>query len=400
MSTTLPAPSDITKQLHERLGSVEQSLSLLREQRAGAARIRDAARSKLAAQESVDIDSPDGREAKRTQEKVRDIDDQIAQAQETQLGILKMLSSDGPAHLKDGLGVSIKMPGAWLWREVRKVLTTDDIGSIEDTGRVFFDRLRERSALLASGVSSIDIVTSELVVPVMTGRIAPAVPTAELDPIAEGDPPIDNVTIKPPKYPKLVTLSLEAYRDARPTVLAATEREVVGSIGEGFDIAAFSGAVASPQVGILNSTGVLTVDATTAWVDLDPFVAAKAQLRTAGAVATAIYMHPLDYEIAGKMKKADNSNEPLVSAALSATGAPAESLLGVPVYQTTGLPRHKVVVAEAAELLVVRRSKIETAVDENFKFDIAGVGFRCIARMSLVLVQPQAVCIISLPAGP
>jgi hypothetical protein len=70
----------------------------------------------------------------------------------------------------------------------------------------------------------------------------------------------------------------------------------------------------------------------------------------------------------------------------------------VPVYQSIGIPRSKVIVAQANELLVVRRSEVEVAWDENWKFDVAGVGCRTIARVALVPVRPAAVAVISLPA--
>jgi hypothetical protein len=71
----------------------------------------------------------------------------------------------------------------------------------------------------------------------------------------------------------------------------------------------------------------------------------------------------------------------------------------VPVYQSTGIPRHKVIVAQANELLVVRRSDVEVAVDEGYQFAIAGVGIRVISRLSLLIGQPAAIAVISLPVA-
>lgn len=397
MTTTITPARDLAAKLK----AIEADLSDLRARRAVAAKDAETAKAAFARTRSMSTKSAEYAAAKLATDRVRDLDSDIADRQQAQVGCLKMLGRDGkPDAARETFKADdINKPGGWLAREVRKAMTTDDIGSVDDTGRVFFDRLRERSALLASGVPTLDIDTTEIRVPVMTGRVDPAVPIAELDPIPEADPPVENTTIKPPKYPKLVTLSLEALRDARPVVLAATERELVGSIGEGFDLAAFAGAVGSPQVGIINVSGVVAVDATGGWTNLDPIAEAKAQLRTAGATPTAIYAHPLDYEIASKMKESTGSNKPLVAGTLAGTDTPAEALLGVPVYQSTGVPRHKLVVAEAAELLVVRRSLVETDINENYKFDVAGAGIRTIARMSLVVVQPEAVAVVSLPTS-
>jgi|tagenome__1003787_1003787.scaffolds.fasta_scaffold20988621_11 HK97 family phage major capsid protein len=387
------------RELHSQLRNIEVEIGELREKRSLAMREREAAKERLASgRGALRADSSEFRDAQRAVERVKEIERDLDERQSAQVGLLKMLGRDAQAAPGDPAAVDVTKAGGWLAREVRKSMTTDDIGSVDDTGRVFFDRLRERSALLASGVTTIDIDTSEIRVPVLTGRITPAVPTAELDPIAEGDPPISYTTVKPYKLPKLVTLSLEAYRDARPAVLAATERELVGAIADGFDAAAFAGA-AAPQVGIVNTSGIIPIDATSAWTNLDPFVSAKAALRNVGAVATAIYMHPLDYEIAALMKKGTGSNESLLSGQAPPTQAPAESLLDVPVFQSTTVPRHKAVVAQANELVVVRRSDVEVAVDEAYKFDTAGVGIRTIARLALVVAQSAAVVVISLPTS-
>jgi hypothetical protein len=53
----------------------------------------------------------------------------------------------------------------------------------------------------------------------------------------------------------------------------------------------------------------------------------------------------------------------------------------------------------------VRRSDVETAVDENYAFSTAGVAYRTIARLALILVQPAAVrrhlppCGVTVPEG-
>jgi len=225
--------------------------------------------------------------------------------------------------------------------------------------------------------------------------MTPAVPVPELDPIPGEDPPIEMQTVKPPKFAKLVTVSLEAYRDATPAVLAGAERELFGAIGEGFDAAAFTGAANSAHPGILSKTGVLALAPTTL-TNLDVFVDAKAALKAAGATATAIYVHPLAYAMFGRLKTGTDSNEGLVAGQL-ATDAPAEQILGVPVYQSTAMPAHRIIVAHASELMVVRRTQVETEVDEHYLFASAGVGVRTIARLQLVVAQPEAVLVVTTP---
>jgi hypothetical protein len=153
-------------------------------------------------------------------------------------------------------------PGAWLSRVLqRHALTTAEIGSVEDVGRVFFDRFREASALMASGPTVVDIDTTSIKIPTLTDRLAPAPIVPELDPIPEVTTPLDLQEVKPPKLAQLTTLSTEAYTDARPVVLAANERELIGSIGSGFDLGAFHGAAGSAQVGLENTPGIAIIDA-------------------------------------------------------------------------------------------------------------------------------------------
>lgn len=356
--------------LAKRLGDCEALLGGLREERAEAAR------------NGGDVDG---------------IDRAIAKARGTQVGLLRQLGTGDaePSLLDGGRPVSkaqIEQPGGWLASVITKAaLTTDDVGSTTDTGAPFIDRLRQASALLASPLITIDIVTSEITLPRMTGKVAAAVPVPELDPIPEGEPPFDSVTVKPPKFGKIATLSLEAYRDARPATLAATERELVSSIAEGFDVASFAT--------LLATTGSLAVDATGGWTNLDPFIDATASLRTTGASPNAAYMHPLDWAIAAKMKKGTGSNESLLSGTAAPADAPRESLFGVPTYLGAGVPRHKVVIADASALAVVRRSSVEVATDETYNFSTAAVAIRVIARMQLVVAQPEALAIVSLPTS-
>ncbi len=389
-----------TVALRDKLKSIEGEVGGLRDRKAAAVRDREEAVAKFTAVPgSPDQSHPSFKAARRAADEVNDLSVKLDEAVSTQSGVLKMLGEqviDAPTG--DPSRVDVRKAGGWLARELRKSLTTDNIGSIDDTATVFFDRLRETSVILASGAQILDIPTTSVKVPTLTGRIPAAEPVAELDPIPSADPPFQNRLIEPPKFAKVVTLSLEAFRDARPAHLAAVERELVNSIADGFDQAAFNGAALGVHPGILDTSGIIVIDAGATVSNLDAFADAIGALAANQATASAIYLHPARWAALTKLKKETDSNEPLVSAALAATGRPAASLLGVPVYVTTRVPTTKAIVAQADELLVVRRQNIETDVDETYRFDEAAVGFRTIARMQLVLVQPAAVAAITLPA--
>jgi hypothetical protein len=288
----------------------------------------------------------------------------------------------------------ITEPGAWLAHVLeRHALGVQEIGTIS-TSEAFLDRLSQASALMAAGPSVLDIDTSEVRISRMTGKLDPAPPIPELAEIGESAVPLEPVTVTPPKYARLAVASVESYADARPATLAAVERELVRSVATGFDLAALHGAAASVQVGLENTAGIATVDAAGALTDLSPFVRALGALRASGTVGSAFIMHPNLWTRLGLIPKQDGSAEPLVAAQLSATGRPAESILGTAVYLSEVCEEDKAFALDAEQLIVVRRSEVETDVDPYYSFSKGGVGVRVIVRASLLPAQPAAVAMV------
>lgn len=146
------------------------------------------------------------------------------------------------------------------------------------------------------------------------------------------------VDVEPVKFARLVQLSTESWTDARPAALAAHERELMRSIGEGLDAACFHRGPTDPQPGLAGTSGIAAINAT-GMTGIDPFVRAIGALRCASATATAIFVTPATWEALGLIKEADGSNKPLVAGERAATGAPAETLLGVPVYVSSAICR-------------------------------------------------------------
>lgn len=404
----MPTTTRPNDQIQARIRAVRAQMSELREERSRASAELDQAKAAFVAL-NVDPDAatrrPEYAAALKASERLAGVRDRLERAAGEERDLLTMLDgsprSDGqPEALGD-----LSAPGAWLADVARRnagpvgalaaAITTETFGSVTDVGTPFVDRLSTASAIMASGPAVISIDTTEIKIPRLAGRLAPAPIVPELDPIPEVAAPLDDVVIRPPKIATLAVLSEEAWADARPAVLAAHEREMVRSVASGFDVAAFDGVPGEPDLpGILGTSGTAAVDAGGTLVNLDPFVDAIAALRAVGATATAFYMHPMTWARLGRLKKATDSAEPLVSAQLVTSG-PRESILGVPVFLTEWLEEGAAVVAQASELLVVRRTRVEVRVAENFKFAEAGVGVRVIFRAALVVPQPEAVCVIS-----
>jgi HK97 family phage major capsid protein len=381
------------KALEGKLAEVESDIDRLKGERHEAHQRFTKARAEFAAQPGYDTKGEHYRRAETASAAVAAVDEKIAGAKSAQVAILRDLSGQQAHKGADPDTVDTAQRGGWLAKAIRtKALTTGEIGSTTDLDQPFFDRLAEQSALMASGPTFVDIQTSSIRIPRLSGRLAPAPAVAELAPIPEVNAPLDQIEVEPPKFARLASLSTEAAADARPVVLAAHELELVRSVAAGFDLAAFKGAVGSAQVGLANTTGIAVValDPLAPIANLDPFARALGALRASATRATAIYMHPAVWEGLSKIKKGSSSNEPLVSGELSATDQPAESILGVPVYQTDVLATNEAFVADASGLVVVRRSLVQVDVDPFYQFNTGGVGVRVIARLALAVPQPAA----------
>lgn len=396
------------------LADAQSEIRAARDRRATA--VKDADHHKAALAKSLEGDarldrnSATYKAAVSAGERVTAAAAEIEQLQERERDLLVAISPGRSSGVRGELEHDIKQPGGWLAAVAAQpvamaaggpgTLTTSDIGSVSDLGQAFIARLSLASGLLASGPTILDITTSSVKLPRMTGQLAPAPITAELDPLPADDPPMDTVEISPPKYGRTLTVSLEAWRDARPAQLAAVESELVRSVATGFDAAAFGGAAASAQPGLENTGGVAVVDAAGALTSLDPFLLAMGALRAAGAVPTAIYIAPQVWTRLSLLKKEAGSNEPLVSGDHSATDAAALAIAGVTAYPCRGLGGATAFVAQASELIVVRRSDIEIAVDPFYGFNEASIGIRVITRLYLLAGQPAAVAkITNLPTA-
>jgi HK97 family phage major capsid protein len=384
----------------ERLDNVRADIAGHREAKSKAIAARDKIRQKLAASggDGAKLSQGEMEEAKDAVAAINAADEQIAVCNREQETLLALLGEDAPrAGLNgpaDPSGVSAGEAGEWLAGQLQASVGTGDIGTIEQTSVIFHQLVTPASALLASGPTVVDIDSTTGQVLLVNGRLAPAPVVPEAGEIAAEDPPLDLADVKPPKYGKLVELTMEAYRDATPGRVALVEAAMVEAIGSGIDLACFHGAAGSAQPGLENTPGIAAIDVEGTLANLDPFVEAIARLRRGVRRARAFYMSPLTWERLGKLKKGKDSNEPLVSAQLSATGEPEESVLGVPVYQSDQIEEGVAFAARTPELVVIRRQDVETEIDPHYGFGTGEVGVRAITRLKLEVGDPTAVCMI------
>src|SRR4051794_16636263 len=82
--------------LRAKLRKCEDDLASLREQRAVAVRDADQKKAAFAASRGYDVNSAEGRAATAAVAKVRELDSQIAESQEAQVGLLRLIGA-GPS---------------------------------------------------------------------------------------------------------------------------------------------------------------------------------------------------------------------------------------------------------------------------------------------------------------
>jgi HK97 family phage major capsid protein len=409
----VPTCRAVLDPLRAKLVAIEGDLRDLREERAVAVRERDKARSAYSQSPDRDPASAVFKRATEAAEDLVDVDSRIDATRLAQEGTLRMLGDgQGNADGRDGHGPKAgdllgDGPGAWLSAMVRmeggggeayglaSPLTTPDFGSLEALDRIFFRRLEQRSALLASGIQTVDIETTSIDIGEITGDMEPAVPTAETDPIAKSDVPLQDVEITPPKFPMLVSMSTEAFNDARPIRLAALETKTLQAIGVGFDAAGFHGAEKSLHPGLAHTPEVGKVEVDKADKAYDWVADAIGDLLGVSGQPALLFFSPFTVKCLLKLK--DGVEKYRIADLQTA----ASNLMGVTVKITRGVEDGEAFMVDPATLVIIRRQEVQTEVFKSYDVEHALVGIRTMMRAQLIAADPRgSVHITGLPTPP
>ena len=300
------------------------------------------------------------------------------------LGGTRSFNPDGPQPLGD---VDENAAGSWLASVVRQPgytrdamalsspLTTEGMGSIEATDRLFFRRLERHSALLGpAGIQVVEIETTKIDVGEVTGDMEPAAPVAETDPITKSDFPLEDRVIHPPKFPVLVTMSVEAHNDARPIRMAALESKMLQAIGLGFDAAGFHGAAGSLHPGLANTPGIAVVKAAEDDVAYDWAADAIGAVLNVSGLPVRLFISPFTVQSLLKLKSTTNEYQ------IANLQSAASDLMGVPVTITRGVNDGEAFMVDTSTLVIIRRQQVQTEVFPGYDVDHALVGVRAMMR--------------------
>jgi HK97 family phage major capsid protein/HK97 family phage prohead protease len=274
--------------------------------------------------------------------------------------------------------------------ESRALSNADDLVTTE-LSTFLFDRLRESSTALASGVQVIQTDKAEVSFPRLVSDVAPSW-FAEADEITASDPAFDTITAIPKKLAARVVMSNEVIDDASPSVVEVAQANLITRLALGLDDGILQGdGTGNAPVGLTNVDDTLGETAVGS-INLDVIADGIGAIRAANANPGAIILRPELWTALQKLKDASD-DRPLLQP--DPTSGTRPSLFGVPVYASGVLAddegESNVLVFDPSEVYLVRRSEVSVELDRSRLFDRDQSELRGRLRADLIVPNPSAV---------
>ena len=257
----------------------------------------------------------------------------------------------------------------------------------------FFDALTPQSVGLASGFTVVTTTRDSLSVPRWLSDTTTNY-VAEGQPITSTDADADSVVATPYKFAGLQTISNEALADSSPSLGAQIAAGLTRSMALTLDNQFFNGSPVA-ITGLMENPDVQHLTGVAIPDDLDDIADALEALETANATPTAIYMHPTMWGHYRKVKETVDSVKPLLQdSAGSGSQAIQRSIYGTPVWVSSQLDPTAIIVADAAQVVVVRREDVRVETDSSRLFNSDQSEIRAIARVDMVTPNPLAIAVL------
>ncbi|HVL06420.1 MAG TPA: phage major capsid protein [Egibacteraceae bacterium] len=223
--------------------------------------------------------------------------------------------------------------------------------------------------------------------------------------IKEEDPDFGEVVLLPSSLKSLKVLhriSNELARHAVTDIANTLGTAMVSEVARAFDAAALVGTGAANTVtGLANSTGVQTT-AGVGTPTVDDLYDAEGKLMAANAnpATAAWFMAPRDLTALRKQREGAGTGAYLLQP--SPTEAGRLTLLGHPVYVTTGIPTNggagtesKIILADMQQVAVgIDAEPTFTILDQTYG-DWDQVALRVVARMDIAPLNPAGVVVLT-----
>jgi HK97 family phage major capsid protein len=244
-------------------------------------------------------------------------------------------------------------------------------------------------------------IAGQVLTSVTTASHQYRVPVVAADPqakfVAEGaeiptsDAEVDEVISTPAKLAALTVISRELANDSSPAAADAVGAGISRDLIRKTDQALFSVSTTDGPAGIPGLSGVSTVDAGTAYTNIDPFSDALYTAEQVNATISAFVTAPQTAMVLSKLKEQSGSNKPLLGADPTAPGK--RQILGVPLLTSPYVDTTDNVVwaiAKQYAYFVVRESA-EVLTDASVFFTSDRVAVRGIVRLGFAFPHPPSI---------
>jgi HK97 family phage major capsid protein len=217
---------------------------------------------------------------------------------------------------------------------------------------------------------------------------------AEGDEIPASTPDVEELTVTPKKCAGLTVVSTELAQDSNPSALTVVGNGLVRDLQVRVDAAYFGTTVTNGPDGIANLAGAQTVDAGSAFTNLDPFAEALSKAETVDlSLNRAFVAHPSTLLALSQLKIGTDWNLPLLGA--DPSSPTKRSILGAPVFWSPAVDEETVWLITRMKSFVVIRMPVAVRVDESAYFTSDQVAIRATMRVGFGWPHPAAVVKIS-----
>lgn len=272
----------------------------------------------------------------------------------------------------------------------------------EQVAALLIEPLLAEAVVLAAGPMIIDAQGAPVQVPKITALDLNDPWRAENTAIAEEDPTYGELTLLPSSLKSLKVIhrvSNELARNAVSNVANLLSTALVRRVANALDAAFLTGdGAANTILGIANETGVQAVAAVGS-PTVDDLHDAHGLALGANAKPSAWFMNPRDLISLRKTK--DTAGNYLVQP--DATVAGSFTLLGIPVYLTTQIPKNggagtnesTIVLADMSQVAVGRDLDVNVTLLPERYADFDQVGIRVTARFDIGLLNAEGIVVLN-----
>ena len=209
------------------------------------------------------------------------------------------------------------------------------------------------------------------------------------------DPTVDEVVAVPKALKSLTKVSRELAEDSSPEATALVGASVARDIARKIDQAFFAASTPKGPAGVRSLIGSAGAVLGGSYANSDPFAEAISLIEQTGSTPTAFIGSAATVLSLSKLKKATDSNEPLLSPNL-ATGATQRierQMLGVRLHTVPNdvLDEDEVWAFDRSKVYIVLRKDVDLQVDPSFFFGSDSLAVRCVMRLDFAFVHPASV---------